>query len=307
MSPRGKTRAQSPSQAPDAIEVAGVRLTHPERVLWDEQDVTKRELAEFYVAIADWLLPYVSGRPLVLVRCPAGSEKACFFQKHPWAGLSEHIERRTLHHDGKDEDVLLVEDIRGVVGLVQAGVLEIHPWGARVDDVDRPDRVIFDFDPGEGIPWPLVIEGAREVRERLQDLGLRSFVKTTGGKGLHVVAPFTPEAAWDDAKAFARGVADAMAADRPDRYTTASLKNEREGRIFIDYLRNTRGATAVAAYSTRARKGARVSAPLAWEELSPDLPSNRFTVENLGERLKQLKEDPWAEFFRIRQRLPAPG
>jgi bifunctional non-homologous end joining protein LigD len=273
-------------------------------VLWDEQDVTKQELAAFYVDIADWLLPYVVGRPLTLVRCPAGSEKSCFFQKHPWAGLSEHIDRLTLRHDGKDEAVLLVQDIQGVVGLVQAGVLEIHPWGARIDNVEHPDQVIFDFDPGEGVGWPEVIAGARSIRQQLDALQLKSFVKTTGGKGLHVVVPLTPGADWDEAKAFTRALSDAMVVDEPERYTTASLKAEREGRIFIDYLRNTRGATAVAPYSTRARKGAPVSTPLAWDELSPDVPSNHYTVANLCERLKGI-EDPWADFFKVRQRLPS--
>jgi bifunctional non-homologous end joining protein LigD len=309
MAPRraSKTPRQKPGSAgdqePEAIEIAGVRLTSPHRVLWDEQDVTKQELAEFYVDIADRLLPYIVGRPLTLVRCPAGSEKTCFFQKHPWAGLSEHIERLTLRHEGKDDNVLLVRDIQGVVGLVQAGVLEIHPWGARIEDVDRPDQIIFDFDPGEGVGWPQIIAGARAIRERLDALKLRSFVKTTGGKGLHVVAPLTPGAGWDEAKAFTHALADAMVADEPERYTTASLKAEREGRIFIDYLRNTRGATAVAPYSTRARQGAPVSTPLAWDELSPDMPSNQYTVANLRERLKGL-EDPWADFFKVRQRLP---
>ena len=306
--PKAKSAKAAPpaDREPEAVEIAGVRLTNPQRVLWDEQDVTKQELAEFYVGIADWLLPHIAGRPLALVRCPAGSEKSCFFQKHPWAGLSEHIERRMLRHDGKDEEVVLVEDIKGVVGLVQAGVLEIHPWGAAIERVDRPDRVIFDFDPGEGVGWPEVIEGAQEVRRRLSALRLESFVKTTGGKGLHVVVPVAPDGDWDDAKAFTRAIADAMVADGPHRYTTASLKSEREGRIFIDYLCNTRGATAVAPYSTRARKGAPVSTPLAWEELSPDVPSNHYTVTNLAKRLQGLR-DPWSGFFKVRQKLPDPG
>ncbi|HEX2554960.1 MAG TPA: DNA ligase D [Microvirga sp.] len=287
---------------PAAVEIAGVPVTHPERVLWEEQGVTKRELAEYYVAVADRILPHVVGRPLTLVRCPAGAKKTCFFQKHAWAGLSGFIHRQSL---GESEaDVLSVRDIRGVVAFAQAGVLEIHPWGARLSDLDRPDRVVFDFDPGEGVAWSAVVAAAREMRERLDALKLQNFVKTTGGKGLHVVVPLTPEAGWDQAKRFSKALSDAMVADAPERYTTTSVKSEREGKIFIDYLRNTRGATAVAPYSTRARPGAPVSVPLAWDELSDDAAQTRFTVETLPRRLA-AGPDPWAGFFAVEQTLPA--
>ncbi len=284
-----------------AVEIAGVPITHPERVLWEEQGITKQELAEYYVSVADWILPHVVDRPLTLVRCPAGAKKTCFFQKHAWAGLSDFIIRRSPG-EGED-DVLAVRDIQGVVALAQAGVLEIHPWGARLDDVERPDRVIFDFDPGEGVAWPAVVAAAREMHERLDALHLRNFVKTTGGKGLHVVVPLVPQAGWDEAKRFTKALSDTMVADAPERYTTTAVKSERGGRIFIDYLRNTRGATAVAPYSTRARPGAPVSVPLSWDQLSEAVPSNHFTVESLPGRLKG-RDDPWTEFWSVKQTLP---
>jgi bifunctional non-homologous end joining protein LigD len=180
----------------------------------------------------------------------------------------------------------------------------MHVWGATIADLDRPDRLIFDFDPGEGVDWPLVIEGAQAVRERLRAAGLESFVKTTGGKGLHVVVPLKPRASWKEALAFTREMAEAMAADEPERYTTTSVKREREGRIFIDYLRNNREASAVAPYSTRARPGAPVATPVAWDELSPKLKPNGFTVKNLGQRLESLRKDPWAGMSEIEQVLP---
>ena len=286
------------------IEVAGVPLTHPDRVLWEDQGLTKQELAEFYLDIGEWLLPHLANRPLTLIRCPGGTEKKCFVQRHSWAGMSDFIHRTTIPDNSGTQEALTVTDIQGVIALVQSGVLEMHVWGATLADLERPDRLIFDLDPGEGVEWPRVIEGALAVRERLKALGLESFVKTTGGKGLHVVVPLKPKAPWKEALAFSRGVAEAMAADEPDRYTTTSVKQEREGRIFIDYLRNNREASAVAPYSTRSRAGAPVATPIAWEELSPDLKPNGFTVENLGKRLSSLKKDPWADIGKVDQVLP---
>ncbi len=286
------------------IQVAGVPLTHPERVLWEDQGLTKQELAEFYLDIGEWLLPHLINRPLTLIRCPGGTEKKCFVQRHSWAGMSDFIHCTTIPDNSGTQEALTVTDIQGVIALVQSGVLEMHVWGATLADLERPDRLIFDLDPGEGVDWPRVIEGALAVRERLKAIGLESVVKTTGGKGLHVVVPLKPKASWKEALAFSRGIAEAMAADEADRYTTTSVKQEREGRIFIDYLRNNREASAVAPYSTRSRPGAPVATPIAWEELSPDLRPNGFTVENLSKRLTSLKKDPWAEIGRIDQVLP---
>src|SRR3954447_10100526 len=302
---RSSAREETRVSASGEVEVAGVPLTHPDRILWEEQGVTKQGLAEYYEAVADWILPHVVHRPLALVRCPTGSQKGCFFQKHSWAGLSDFIRRETVRDEGGEEEVLLVEDTRGVIALVQAGVLEIHPWGARIDDVEHPDRIVMDLDPGEGVAWPGVIEGARELRERLKALGLESFVKTTSGKGLHVVLPIAPAADWKTVKAFAKDLADAMERDNPQTYVVTSVKKARTGRIYVDYLRNGRGATAVAAYSTRARPGAPVSTPLAWDELSPAVKPNHFNVSNVPARLERLRHDPWAEVFQIKQTLPS--
>jgi len=279
-------------------------LTHPDRVLWEDEGITKLGLAEFYTEIADWILPHIVNRPLSLLRCPGGSQKECFFQKHAWAGLDEDLIQRV--RVGEDEAVA-IQDLSGLLALVQAGVLEIHPWGSTLKNPEKPDRLIFDLDPGEGVGWDAVVQGAKDVRDCLQDLNLVSFVKTSGGKGLHVVVPLRPKASWDEAKAFAAGVAAAMAKASPSLYTDTMAKRARTGRIFIDYLRNGRGATAVAAYSTRARAGAPVSTPLAWQELSTIRSGNQYRIGNLAARLPHLQDDPWAEFGNINQVIPKAG
>jgi bifunctional non-homologous end joining protein LigD len=303
--PKDVVREDSGRQAATSqpATLAGVHLTHPERVLWEGQGVTKQGLAEFYAEIADWILPHVVNRPLALKRCPSGVKTTCFFQKHAWAGLDETVRR--VEVSGDKQPMLAIDDLRGLLTLVQAGVLEIHPWGATLDDLERPDRITFDLDPAEDVAWEDVIAGAQEVRERLNAMSLVSFLKTTGGKGLHVVLPLTPKADWAQAKAFAEGIANAMAADSPDRYTATLAKSAREGRIFIDYLRNARGATAIAAYSSRARPGAPVATPIAWEELGPELRPDHFTVVNLPSRLRHLAPDPWEGMASLRQTLPS--
>ncbi len=296
-----------PARKGGSVEVAGVALTHPDRVLWNDAGITKQGLAEYYEAVAASLLPHIVERPLSLVRCPGGADGKCFFQKHSWAGLSDHILRETVRDEGGEEEILYVRDIAGVIALVQASVLEIHPWGATTADVDRADRITMDLDPGEDVPFEAVVAGAREVRDRLAAQGLESFVKTTGGKGLHVVVPLTGPAPWPGVKAFCKGIADGMAADSPGRFISVASKKARRGLIYVDYLRNGRGATAIAAFSTRARPGAPVSVPLSWEELQPGLRPNHFTIANLPARLASLAADPWAELSSLRQSLPARG
>ena len=286
-----------------AIQVAGVTLSHPDRIYWEDAGVTKQMLAEYYTQVWDWMQPHVTGRVLALVRCPDGAAGQCFFQKHASAGIdTKHLKQ--VADDG--DKSIAVTDVAGLVSLAQAGVLEIHVRGSTTDHLEEADRLVFDLDPGPGVKWKDVIAAAREVRQRLRDLKLESFVKTTGGKGLHVVLPIRP-APWDDAKDFCRRIAEQMAADSPDRFTATIKKVARNNRIFIDYLRNSREATAIAPYSTRARPGATVSAPLTWEELGSQKISNAFTVENLPKRLARLRRDPWENIGRLKQALPAAG
>jgi bifunctional non-homologous end joining protein LigD len=247
------------------------------------------------------MAPYVVDRPLALVRCPDGTKGQCFFQKHASAGLTEKNLRTVI--DSKKRQIIAVEDLDGLLSLVQAGVLEVHVRGSTIDRLDICDRIVFDIDPGDDVGWPEVIAAARDVRERLASINLESFVKLTGGKGLHVVLPFDG-ADWDTTKTFAQTVAFAMAADDPDRYVAKMTKSLRAGKIFIDYLRNSLEQTSVAAYSTRARAGAPVSVPVTWDELGRTKSGNQYTVLNLGKRLGSLKQDPWKDMGRLKQRLP---
>ena len=240
-------------------------------------------------------------RPLALLRCPEGVDGQCFFQKHAASGLvSARVGR---HKDGHGEELIYIDDLDGLLTLVQVGVLELHVWGSTVDDVEHCNRLVFDLDPGDDVKWADVNATAGDLRERLAGIKLKSFVKTTGGKGLHVVVPIDPTP-WDDAKDFSHAMVLAMAADAPDRYVAKMTKSIRKGKIFLDYLRNGRGATAIVAYSTRARPGAAVSTPVAWDELGAKLAPNKFTVLNIGKRLARLKADPWAGIEKVRQKLP---
>ncbi len=288
-----------------ATEFAGVTLTHPERVLWEGQGLTKLGLAEYYAEVSSLILPHIVNRPLALVRCPDGAGGNCFYQKHSFAGLTDAVEIARLPEKDGEAEAIVIHDLAGLINLVQASVLEIHPWGAHAGDVEHPDRMIFDLDPGGGVEWGAVIEGAKEIRQRLSDFGVASYIKTTGGKGLHVVSPLEPEVGWDDLKSFAHGIAQAMEADSPSKYIATMAKKARGGKIFGDYLRNGRGATAVAAYSTRARPGAPVSTPVRWEELGPEMTASRFNVANIGRRLSALKSDPWEGFFASPQPVAA--
>jgi bifunctional non-homologous end joining protein LigD len=298
-----ETAVETPSnETPNTAIFEGARLTHPDRVLWEDVGITKLGLAEFYTEIADQILPHIANRPLSLLRCPGGSQKECFFQKHAWAGLDEDLIQRVRVGD---DEAVAIKDLAGLLALVQAGVLEIHPWGSTLKDPERPDRMIFDLDPGEGVGWDAVVQGAVDVRDHMRALGLESFVKTSGGKGLHVVVPIRPKASWDEAKVFAASVAAALTKGNPARYTDTMAKRARTGRIFIDYLRNGRGATAVAAFSTRARPGAPVSTPVSWDELPSIRSGNQFRIGNLAARLPNLVSDPWPDFEAGDQVFPA--
>ncbi|MCJ1900623.1 DNA ligase D [Paracoccus versutus] len=295
-----------PAAKPPAPQRRRVRLTHPDRLYWPEEGVTKEGLADYYAEVWRWIAPWITGRPLALLRCPNGIDGERFFQKHAWKGLNPHISLLRDPKEPQGEPLIGIEDLDGLMGLVQSAALEIHPWGATAADWERPDMITMDLDPGEGVAWPLVVEAARELRRRLEDHGLAGFVKTSGGKGLHVVAPLRPQAEWPAVKAFTKALADAMAADDPGRYVSTISKARRRGRILIDYLRNQRGATAVAAYSTRARPGAAVSAPLRWDELDAGIGPAWFTLQNMPTGVATLGSDPWDGFRAAAAPLEAP-
>jgi bifunctional non-homologous end joining protein LigD len=282
-------------------ETAGVTLSHPDRVYWEDAGVSKQDLADFYTGIWKWMAPHVTGRVLALLRCPQGAAGECFFQKHASAGVDQKRLHLVTEPDG--DKAISVDSLEGVIALVQAGVLEIHSRGSSIDHLEQADRLVFDLDPGPGIAWKDIIAGAREVRERLAELKLKAFLKTTGGKGLHVVLPIRPTP-WEEAKNFCRRIAEQMSADTPTRFTATVKKSARRNRIFIDYLRNSREATAVAAYSTRARPGAPVSVPIAWEELKTLKSASQYTVLNLPQRLSRLRADPWKGIGKLKQVLP---
>jgi bifunctional non-homologous end joining protein LigD len=284
-------------------EIAGVAITHPNRVVYPAQSITKLALARYYESIAEWILPHIRGRPTSLVRCPEGLQKACFYQKHVSGWAPEPLRRVRIREKHKVGEYLVVEDLPGLIGLVQMGILEIHTWNAVVDHLEQPDRLVIDLDPDEAVPWSEVIAAARLVREEFARFGLESFVKTTGGKGLHVVVPIEPKLGWEDVAGFARSLAVEMARQDPGRFVITMSKAARKGKIFIDYMRNLRGATSIAPYSTRARPGAPVSTPLAWDELDQKLRSDHFTVGNLRRRLAGWKVDPWKRYWMLRQQL----
>ena len=270
-----------------------IKLTHPDRLYWPDEGVTKEGLADYYTEVWRHIAPYVVGRPLALLRCPNGITGEKFFQKHAWKGLNPNIALMKDPKDPSDQPLISIKDLDGLLGLVQSAVLEIHPWGSTVSDWERPDMIVMDLDPGEDVPWQAVIDAAEETRQRLAEAGLAAFVKTSGGKGLHVVSPLKPKADWPAVKTFTKRLADAMASDDPDRFVSTITKSKRRGKILIDCLRNQRGATAVAAYSTRARPGAAVSAPLSWDELGPGIGPAYLTVDNMPTRLAALASDPW--------------
>ena len=306
--PAGEGLAAPPPPRRDgSIDFAGVRLTHPDKVLYPDQGITKLQLAEYYAAIGGWALPELQNRPLSLVRCPEGQGKECFYQKHATTAVPAVVGRVDIPEGAGTGTgtYTYIKDLAGLVAMVQMGVLEIHPWGSTVGRLETPDRITFDFDPDIGLPWEHVTAAVIELREALLGIDLRSFAKTTGGKGLHVVVPIAPKLEWDAVKEFSKWVAERFAAAYPDRFTTNMAKRARTGRIFIDYLRNGRGATAIGAYSARARPGAPVATPLSWEEVEGGITPDRFTVETVPGRLAKLNADPWAEMRKIRQQIPA--
>ncbi len=291
-------------RASSGVEHVPVRLTHPQKVLDESSGTTKQMLADYYWEIAEWMLPHIAGRPVSLVRCPDGTGNQCFFQKHVTSTLPEGIGSVEIaDKNGKVEPYITLDTREALAALAQLGVLEIHPWGSKNDDIEHPDRVIFDLDPDETLAWTEVVYAAEEVRARLKEWKLESFVKTTGGKGIHVVAPVVAGHAWPEIKEFARQLVLTIEKAAPQRYLTTMTKSARKGKIYLDYLRNERGATAVAPYSPRARAGMAVSMPLSWAELRKTTERPAFHVANFVEWKKRLKKDPWSEMNGVRQKL----
>lgn len=292
-----------PSKA-GRVDVGGVSVSHPDRVVFPELGLTKLDLVQYYEAVADRILPHIAGRPLSLVRVPDNVDGQQFFQRHlPDHGGLSNVSAVKVPIKTRTEDYMKIDDALGLLSLAQWGGVEFHPWGCLADQPLLPDRMIFDLDPDPGAPWQNVIDGAAEVRQRMTELGLQCFLKTTGGKGLHIVVPIERKYGWPAIKAFTRAIAESMAHDSPDRFIANMSKAKRQGRIFIDYLRNDLTSTAASAFSVRARPGAGVSTPLDWKELKPSLKPSVFNLETIMRRLRNQKTDPWAEYFQIRQGL----
>src|SRR4051812_43047739 len=290
----------------------GFKLTNLDKVLFPEQRITKGDLIAYLAVASEWALPHLADRPLMIARCPDGiaarpgaRAKACFYQKHVLPGSPEAITTvPDVDSDGQHVSYMQVHDMEGVVALAQLGTLEIHTWGAHADQLEQPDLIVLDLDPDIGVSWDRVALAAFELRRRLHDAGLESFVKTTGGKGLHVVAPITRGISWDDFKGFTKALVEAVQHDDPAHYTTNMAKAQRKGKIFLDYLRNGRGATFIAPYSPRARSGAPVAVPIGWEELAHGVEPAAFTMASVPRRLAK-QGDPWAELGRIKQSITA--
>ena len=280
------------------VTVGNIELTHPDRELWP--GITKRDLAEYWNTVAEYALPGLARRPLAVVRCPEGIGGQRFFQKHGHGTLPSAV--RQGEADG--QPYLVIDDADGLIAMAQISAIELHPWGATEADPLHPDRIVFDLDPGDGVAFADVVKAARDVRDQLQRLGLASFCRTTGGKGLHVVAPLEPVADWDVVKPFCRAFAETLSQEQPDRFLSTVRKADRQGKILIDWLRNGLGATAIASFSPRARDNATVATPVSWDDVDRKLDPTKFTLRSVPERIARLRADPWEGVATLRQHLP---
>lgn len=286
----------------ESVQLAEVRLTHPDKVLFPEQGVTKRQLAEYFKQVSERMLPHLERRLVSLVRCPRGHGKKCFFQRHASAGFPEHFhELEVTEKDGNKSKYLYLVSLQGLVASAQLGVLELHIWGSRIDRLEAPDRLVFDLDPDAEMDFKRVRAAAAHLRDALQALELRSFALVTGGKGIHVVVPLMRRHDWGTVKAFARAMAQRFASDDPDQFVATMSKSKRNNRIFIDYLRNERGASAIAPYSPRASKGAPLAWPVTWERLAELDSAQPITLDQAAEAVQQ--PDPWEGYAELRQSL----
>jgi bifunctional non-homologous end joining protein LigD len=287
---------------PEAPVKRTVKLTHPDKILFPDDGITKRQLARYWEDVAEHALPFLEHRPLTLFRCPEGHGGQCFYQKHVGAGVPDVVPRVSIK-DGEDP-YAMVDGVPALLGLVQIGVLELHAWGSRAEHLDQPDIVVFDLDPDQGLPWSAVVEAAFKLKARLETLGLRPFARLTGGKGLHLVVPVIPGPKWPAVKRFSRAVVNEMVREEPRSFTASVSKSRRGGKIFIDYLRNDREATAIASYSPRARSGAPVALPIEWQDLQQNQAKQpRFGILEVPTLLRRRARDPWQEFETARSSL----
>lgn len=298
-----KTSSLTLATSANGSRIAGIKLSNPAKILYAEDGYTKADIASYYADIEQWIMPYLQDRPLSIVRCPDGYHKSCFFQKHVADDSDSHLQSIQLDPAGKDAKYFIANNLPAIIELVQLGVLELHSWGSRYPVTSLADRLIFDLDPAPDLAWQKVTEAANLLRGLLKEVDLQCFVKTTGGKGLHIEVPIKADYPWDIVKAFTRGIAQYLEDQIPERFTSSISKKKREGRIFIDYLRNGSGATAIVPYSTRARTGAPVATPLTWDEVGTDIQGDSFNIMNIGKRLSQLKSDPWKEYLKTKQKL----
>jgi bifunctional non-homologous end joining protein LigD len=280
-----------------AVRVAGVAISNPERPVVEAPGHAKLDIVRYHENLAPWLLPQLAPRPIAVVKCMGGRFDDCFFQKHPLRARDEDEE--------ESPPFMRLSELAGIIRAVQNGAYEFHTWGASFPRLERPDRIILDLDPDTALPWTAMREAAEHVRALLDRLELRWFVKTTGGKGLHFVIPVTRRHTWLEARAFARAIAEMLAGDAPGLFTARAGREERAGRVYVDYLRNAQGATAIAAYSLRARPGLPVSMPIAWSELAGDVRGAHFNIDNAASVAARRREDPWADYDRSRQTLSA--
>jgi bifunctional non-homologous end joining protein LigD len=286
----GAAAKSNPQGKPGALIIAGISITHPDRVISKTDHVTKGELAEYHAAVAPFMLPRIIRRPLSLLRCPSGIDGGkCFYQRGPGQGLGKDVHPFHFRHKGKLYEYLYIEDEKGLLELIQMGAIEIHPWGASVDAIDYPDRLVFDLDPAPDVPFEALKLAALDLRQRLKQRGLESVLKCTGSKGLHVTVPLAGKDRWPAVKAFGATVAGEMVSDAPTAYVATMSKVKRIGKIFIDYFRNDYTATAVADYSVRARPGAPVAVPFTWDELGTLKSADAFSMKDVLKRLQELK------------------
>ena len=288
---------------PTTPKPADIEITHPDRVVFPDDGYTKQDVADYYASVMKWFLPGVVDRPTSVIRCPEGTAKACFFQKHMITGLKHVGSAKLKEESGAQATYIYPRDAGSVLELVQFGALEFHPWGSTITQPDLANRVVFDLDPGDNVAWPRVVAAARLMRRLLTQLGLESFLRTTGGKGLHVVVPLNPGCAWPQVKDFAHAFAATVAQAHPLEFIATAAKAQRSGRIYVDYLRNSRGATSVASYSLRARSGAPVAVPLRWSELGKLKSGHDFDIRSTPTRLARLRSDPWAGIDGVQQDL----